>query len=216
MDIYVRQLLLGPMDNFVYLFGAPGGRECAVVDAAWEVGAILDAARADGRTLTAAFVTHGHDDHVNGLPELVKRLGLPVYAQATEIAAFEDLRSLGSALVPLRPDAEVALAGVTVRALATPGHTPGSQCLLCGGALFTGDTLFVGACGRCDLPGSDVDAMFDSLMRLRALPGETVVHSGHDYGDTPTATMGDEARTNPYLVRTRREDFVAYRMRPRA
>lgn len=214
--LWLERLPLGPMDNFVWLFGAEDGRGAAVVDAAWDVEAILQAVERAGRRLEAAFVTHGHHDHVNGLPKLLARVDLPVFAQQAEVAFFPALRALGDAVRPLTPDATLEVAGLTVRALATPGHTPGSQCLHLQGAgegrLFTGDTLFVGACGRCDLGGGDAGALFDSLQRLRALPATTDVLPGHDYGDTPTSTLAEEVRLNPYLAHATREAFVAHRL----
>jgi hydroxyacylglutathione hydrolase len=214
-DLFVQQLQLGPMDNFVYLVGAPQGRECVVIDPAWDVPAILRAAADAGRRVSAAIVTHGHHDHINGLPALLADHDLPIYAQRAEVDCTPALRELASAVKAVAPGAEVEAAGLRFHAMHTPGHTPGAQCLLCEGSLFTGDTLFVGACGRCDLPGSDPVQMFDSLARLSRLDGSTLVQPGHDYGDTPTATLQSELATNPYLTRTSREEFLAYRMRPR-
>jgi hydroxyacylglutathione hydrolase len=99
----------------------------------------------------------------------------------------------------------------------TPGHTPGSQCLWCRGALVSGDTVFVNACGRCDLAGGDATQMFDSLQRvLGALPQETVLYPGHDYGDVPVSSLSRERRLNPYFQLTDLEAFIAHRNRPRS
>ena len=213
--LYVRQLLLGPMDNFVYLLGAPVGDACVVVDPAWDVDAIVAAAAEDGRRVTAAFVSHGHGDHVNGLQPLLERVALPVYAQRAEVEFFEALQTLGDAVKPVGAGEVVEAAGLRLRCVHTPGHTPGSQCVHVEGALVTGDTLFMGACGRCDLPGGDPERMFDSLARLRALDPATVVYPGHDYGETPTNTLGAEIAVNPYLRLAEKDAFTAYRMRPR-
>ena len=185
---YVRQLQLGPMDNFVYLLGAPDSKGCVVVDPAWDVDAIVRAVAEDGRTLEAAFISHGHADHMNGVAPLLEKVQLPVYAQRDEVAFFDSLRKLGSSVKAVGPGEEIEAAGLRIRCLHTPGHTPGSQCFHASGALVTGDTLFMGACGRCDLPGGDPEQMFDSLSKLRALDPATVVYPGHDYGDTPTNT----------------------------
>lgn len=213
--IYVKQLQLGPMDNFVYLLGAPDSRECVVVDPAWDVDAILAAAEQDGRKLVGAFVSHGHGDHMNGVQPLLEKVQLPVYAQKDEVAFFDSLKRLGDAVKPVGPGEVVEAAGLRFRCVHTPGHTPGSQCLRVDDALVTGDTLFMGACGRCDLPGGDPEKMFESLSRLRALDAKTVVYPGHDYGDTPSNTLGAEVAVNPYLRAASRDAFVAYRMRPR-
>lgn len=215
--MYVRQLLLGPMQNFIYLFGAEGAREVAVVDPAWDVDAILAAVEEDGKELAAIFVTHHHHDHVNGVvPVLERKPGLPVFAQAEEIDFAEVLRGFGEALRPVEPDERIHVGPLEVRCIHTPGHTPGSHCLLAEGRLFTGDTLFICGCGRCDFEGGDPRKMFHSLHGvLGALPDETVVYPGHDYADRPVSTMGDEKRDNPYFQRKTIEEFVAYRMRPR-
>jgi glyoxylase-like metal-dependent hydrolase (beta-lactamase superfamily II) len=91
-----------------------------------------------------------------------------------------------------------------IRVIHTPGHTPGSVCFLVNGNLFTGDTLFVGAVGRTDLTGASLDTLLDSLERkLLPLPPETIVWPGHDYGETPTSTIGREMKENPYIT-----DFI--------
>ena len=212
---YVRQLQLGPMDNFVYLLGARDSKGCVVVDPAWDVDAIVRAAAEDGRTLEAAFISHGHADHMNGVAPLLEKVQVPVYAQRDEVAFFESLRKLGDAVKRVGPGDEIEAAGLRLRCLHTPGHTPGSQCVQASGALVTGDTLFMGACGRCDLPGGDAEQMFDSLAKLRALDPATMVYPGHDYGDTPSNTMGAEISVNPYLALATQDAFVTYRMRPR-
>ncbi|MBL9039156.1 MAG: MBL fold metallo-hydrolase, partial [Archangium sp.] len=98
----------------------------------------------------------------------------------------------------------------------TPGHTVGSQCLLARGALVSGDTVFVDACGRCDMPGGDAVQMFDSLHRvLGALPAQTVLWPGHDYGDVPVSSLARERAQNPYFRLTELEAFVSHRNRPR-
>lgn len=217
MELYVRQLRLGPADNFVYLLGAAGAREVAVVDPAWDVGAILAAAEEDGKEIAGAFLTHSHADHMNGVGPLLAFVpGIPVYVQRAEVEFSQQLRWLGEAIVPTEPDQRVAVGPLEVRCIRTPGHTPGSQCLYCGGTLLTGDTLFIDGCGRCDLPGGDPAAMFDSLHRtIGALPDETLVYPGHDYADRSVSTLADEKRQNPYFLRRDLDSFVALRMRPR-
>lgn len=215
--MYVRQLSLGPMKNFIYLYGADDAREVAVVDPAWDVEAILEAAEEDGKEITTIFLTHHHHDHMNGVePLLARRPTLPVVAQKAEIAFSTVLQRFGASLRPVAAGETVSVGPLEVRCLHTPGHSPGACCLLADGRLFSGDTLFVRGCGRCDLKGGDPEQMFDSLHRvLGALPDETVVYPGHHYADEPVSTIGSEKRDNPYFQRAVLEDFVAYRMRPR-
>lgn len=214
---WVRQIELGPMQNFIYLVGDPLSREVAVVDPAWDVEAILAAARAEGKEVVAALLTHHHHDHINGLQPLAERVpGLVAWAQRAEIDFSPELQGFGSRIRPVDPGQEILVGGATIRCLHTPGHTPGAQCFHCSGSLFSGDTLFIRGCGRCDLPGGDPEVMYDSLTRvLGALPDETRLYPGHDYGPTPVSTLGDERRSNPYLLHEDRASFVAHRMQPR-
>ena len=203
------------MDNFVYLVGAQDGSTCAVIDPAWDVPAIVRAAEADGRTITHALVSHCHADHINGLEELIAATGARAVAQKAEVEFSKVLRGFGKDLVRADPGFEVDVSGLTLRCIHTPGHTPGSQCVQFRDGLLTGDTLFIGACGRCDLEGGDAEKMFESLSRLRQLAPTTVVYPGHDYGETPTDTLQHQQQFNPYLKLAERDAFMAYRNRPR-
>lgn len=204
------------MKNFVYLVGAPLGAEALVIDPAWDVPAILAAADADGRTLSGIFLTHHHHDHINGVPELLRARDLPVYVQRAELDFAESLRAFAEAVHPVSPGERLTVAGLEVECLHTPGHTPGAQCLHCGGGLFSGDTLFVNACGRCDFAGSDPLAMHDSLFHvLGRLEGSTVLYPGHDYGDVKVSSLARERERNPYFQLRDPADFVKHRMAPR-
>jgi hydroxyacylglutathione hydrolase len=214
--LYVRQLQLGPMENFVYLVGARDAPEVAVIDPAWDVDAIERAAREDGKKIVAAFASHCHGDHINGLPELLRRRDVPVYAQREEIEFSADLRATGDALRPLEPGDELEIGPLRAKALHTPGHTPGSQCLWLADTVASGDTVFVNACGRCDLKGGDPEAMFRTIRPvLMQLPEETVLLPGHDYGDVKVSTLARERKNNPYFQFPDLLSFVAHRMRPR-
>lgn len=215
--LYVRQLKLGAMENFVYLVGPRDSSEVLVVDAAWDVPAIERALVEDGKRLVGAFVSHCHDDHTNGLPELLSRHDVPVYAQRVELDFSADLRGLvPGALRPLDPGAELTVGGRVFQALHTPGHTPGSHCLLAQDALVSGDTVFVNRCGRCDMKGGDPEAMYRSLSQVLArVPDQTRLLPGHDYADVPVEAMGEVRRNNPYFGFGDVASFVAYRMRPR-
>lgn len=217
MDLYVKQLQLGPAANFVYLFGGQDSREVAVVDPAWDVPAILEAAERDGKEIVAALITHHHHDHINGLePLLQARPAVRTFAQEAEIAFSEVLQRFGPAITPVSPGEEIQVGPAKVRCLHTPGHTPGAQSFHVGSSLFTGDTLFVGGCGRCDLVGGNPEQMFHSLhSTIGSLPDETILYPGHDYGATPTALLAEEKQSNPYFLRGDLDSFVAFRMRPR-
>lgn len=205
-SIYLKQLELGPMQNFVYLIGDPATHEAAVVDPGWEVPKILKAAEADGYRITKAFLTHTHFDHVMGLKDLLAAVDIPVYVHRAErsLLSVEPGNLKGAA----GGDA-VSVGQVPVSLIHTPGHTPGSQCLLVDGRLLSGDTLFINACGRCDLPGSDPRQMYESLAKtLHSLDDATVLYPGHNYAEKPVSSMGEQKRTNPFLKIPSQQEFL--------
>lgn len=216
MSLYLRQLKLGPMENFIYLVGRTDRPETAVIDPAWDIAAILQAANEDGRTITHALVTHRHRDHTNGLEPLLELQSAQVIVHKDDAAAIGlpagSMKQVGAG------DA-VDVGGLSISCVHTPGHTPGSQCFhvdIGDGSLISGDTLFVNACGRCDFPGSDPVQMFDSLHRvLGGMKGETKLYPGHDYGDVPVSSLTRERQRNPYYQMTTVEAFVQRRMPPR-
>jgi len=119
-------------------------------------------------------------------------------------------------VTPLAAGDAVEVGPLRVVAMHTPGHTPGSTCWHAGDGLFAGDTVFVNACGRCDLAGGDPEQMFQSLKRVSELPGDVRLFPGHDYGDVPISSVARERERNPYFQKLASlTDFVAYRMRPR-
>jgi glyoxylase-like metal-dependent hydrolase (beta-lactamase superfamily II) len=217
-EIYLKQLELGPMQNFVYLVGDRQARECVVVDPAWEIDTIIDTAQADDMRLVGALVTHTHQDHVGGslaswgmpgripgVEELLARVPARVYVHKAE---REFLPGLGSDLVKVDNHDTLAVGRLTLTFLHTPGHTPGSQCFLVDGRLVSGDTLFIDSCGRTDLPGSDPSEMYHSLtQRLGALPDDTVLLPGHNYGGA-SSTLGEQKRRNPFMRFASLGDFL--------
>jgi glyoxylase-like metal-dependent hydrolase (beta-lactamase superfamily II) len=209
----------GQLANFVYLVGDSETRRAWLVDPAWDVAGLMRRVEERGFRLAGVLLTHWHPDHaggdlwglaVEGAARLRERTGVPIHAHREEAAWLA--RSAGLAAPDLTlfdSDQVLELDGVRARCVHAPGHTGGSTCFLVTdaavppgtpAALLSGDVLFVGACGRTDLPGSDPAEMFRSLTeRLAGLPPETVLYPGHDYGSRPTSTLGEERRTNPYL-----------------
>jgi glyoxylase-like metal-dependent hydrolase (beta-lactamase superfamily II) len=220
LPIYWKQLELGPMQNYVYLLGDPNTHEAAVVDAAWDIDTIVRTAEEDGYRITKDLVTHFHPDHlggnlmghqITGAAELVARMPAKVYIHKAEMPFVHRVTGLSDCDVVAVDAGDEALVGkLKVKFIHTPGHTPGSQCFLVGNALVSGDTLFIGSCGRVDLPGSDPEAMYRSLTQvLGALPNDTLLYPGHNYADRPRSTIGDEKRTNMMMRFQNLQDFLS-------
>jgi len=205
--LYFKQIEMGPMQNFVYLIGSTETRKVAVVDAAWEIDEILRIAAQDDMEITHALVTHTHPDHVGGrfagveiegVVELLDKCKAKIVVHKAEA---EFLKALSpSDVIKAESGDKIDVGGLEIQLLHTPGHTPGSQCFLVDGRIVSGDTLFIGSCGRVDLPGSNPEQMYYSLtQKLMALPDETILFPGHNYSDVLTSTIGKQKQSNPYF-----------------
>jgi glyoxylase-like metal-dependent hydrolase (beta-lactamase superfamily II) len=204
----VVQIEVGLIQNFCEVIGCPATREAALVDPAFEVDRLLRAAQTRGWTITTILLTHTHDDHIAGLDEAVQQTGAVVRCHPVEV---EVAREQASEVRAVEDREDVLIGQGRVRALYTPGHMPGCICwyLPETGAVVTGDVLFVGSIGGVKYPQSDPEAMHHSLQRvLGALPEETRVYPGHDYGKTPTSTLAWEFVHNPAL---QVDDAAAFR-----
>ena len=209
-QILIKQYEIGPLNNFLYLLGDPATKEMAVVDPAWDPDFLMREAQKLGYKITKVFLTHAHPDHVNGLPQILAKHNVPVYISKHE-APF--LTAQLGKLTGVGDKEKLKLGNITFDVLHAPGHTPGCQIFLAQGQLICGDVLFIDGCGRCDLPGSDPRAMYRSLTNvLMKLPDDTVVYPGHNYGPTPTDTIGHQKQTNPYLQANSVEEFLGERM----
>ena len=209
-DYAVADLIAGQMANFVYLVGDDETRECMVVDPAWDIAGILDVVQRDDLTLIGALVTHYHPDHVGGeifghsiqgLAELQSLAPVKCYVNVEEADGVKLITGLSdSDIVEVRGGDKLRIGGVPLTFLHTPGHTPGSHCFLVGDSLVSGDTLFIGACGRVDLPGGDAEQLYHSLTQVLAkLPDSTALYPGHNYAARPVSSIGEEKRHNPYM-----------------
>ena len=224
-DLYFAQEPVGEMANLAYLIGSRAERKAFVVDPAWNVQGLLDQAAQDEIEIVGALITHYHQDHVGGeifgqsiegLAKLLEIQPMPIHANRHEIEGLIKVTGVSeSELVSHEGGDLLKVGGVGIRLIHTPGHTPGSQCFLVEeaqnpGHLVAGDTLFLNACGRVDLPGSDPRAMYESLETLKRLPDDTTLYPGHLYSPEGHDSMGGQKRTNPYLRAASVEMFLSF------
>lgn len=198
------------MAIFAYIVGDPETGEGLVIDPAARVEQIISEAGKGGITIRQIVNTHSHVDHISGNAEMKKKTGAAIVIHEEDADMLVStpgmvLKMFGAEPSPpadtIVKDGDVIAAGkVSLKVLHTPGHTPGGICLYTEGYVFTGDTLFVGGVGRTDLPGGSWKTLLTSLKeKVLVLPDETVVLPGHNYGTSPTSTIGREKRTNSFL-----------------
>jgi glyoxylase-like metal-dependent hydrolase (beta-lactamase superfamily II) len=228
-ELFFHQLLAGEdfafddsfastMRNHIYVVGDSVTGDVLLVDPAYDVRALLEWVRKAGLRLAGVLATHYHADHVGGdifgehiegLVDLLELTAVPVHVQKDEVPWVSEMTGAPvSSLVQHIDDDVVQVGSLGVRLLHTPGHTPGSQCLVVGDNLVTGDTLFIEGCGRTDLPGADPDAMYTSLQRLASLPGRLTVWPGHHYSPARSASLEQVRRSNVALARMSREEWL--------
>ena len=229
--LYFRQWLSGrdfatgdplaqQMVNFVYAVGDRVSGEALLVDPAYDTAGLLDLLAADGMACAGVLATHYHPDHVGGqmmgldiegASRLLESVSVPIRVQAAEAEFVKKVTGLDDDCLVLHDSGDVISVGaVEIELIATPGHTPGSQCFLVDGRLVAGDTLFLEGCGRMDLPGSDPAQMYESLTtRLARVPDDAVLYPGHRYSLESSATMGITRERNPVLRISGRERWLA-------
>lgn len=215
-ELEIVQLEVGLGQNLVEILACPRTREAALVDPAFEVDRILALAADRGLRVTTLLLTHGHLDHVNGLAEAARATGAVTRCHPLELAtARAELGDAGEAR-PVADGERIAIGDGVVEAIFAPGHTPGCVCWFLPDtpAVITGDVLFIGTTGSVGNPDSDPAAMFATLQRLAALPEETIVYPGHDYGPHPTRMLGTELAANPSLRAATLEEFCRLKRVP--
>ncbi|MEM7077265.1 MAG: MBL fold metallo-hydrolase [Pseudomonadota bacterium] len=208
-ELIIEQIEIGPMQNYTYIVGSRESREVAIVDPAWDIDGLLKHLEERDYTLKAALATHYHPDHVGGsmrgnaiegVATLMEKNPVKVYAHKVEADGLKKVTEISDTdIVRVDSGDTLKLGNIEVEFLHTPGHTPGSQCFRIKNTLFSGDTLFTNGCGRVDLPGSNSQDMFASMQKLAALPDDTLLLPGHNYGHVPNATLGETKQMNPYI-----------------
>ena len=194
--LQIHTLPLGDYQTNCYILHQAGNRDCLVIDPGYEPEIILSYLSEKGLTIQAILLTHGHFDHVGAVRELAAQTDCRVYLNPKELAMPPMLTAGPLYYTHTYGEGDrLDIAGISLLVLETPGHTPGSVCLITENHLFSGDTLFRGSCGRTDLPCGDHRAMTESLKRLAALREDYNVYPGHG----SNTTLAREQKTNPYL-----------------
>jgi hydroxyacylglutathione hydrolase len=225
--LILKQLELGPMDNYVYIIGDESTKDCVIVDPAWDIDTVRELASQEGLNIKAALITHGHPDHTNGIEELLKTHDIPIYVSEHEASFY---RPIGENISEVKPSDKFELGAIDIEFLHTPGHTPGSQCFLIKSPkatyhgsdeisfdsntlLISGDTLFLDGCGRCDLPGGDAEVLFSTIQNtLLKLPSHTVIFPGHNYHHLCCDSLERQKQSNPYLRFDNLHGFIGRRL----
>ncbi len=209
-QIYIR----GYDKNFSYFVSDGKGKDIAIVDPG-DTDHLIAEINVGGLKPKMILVTHSHFDHIEGVGALVKKYGIPVYMHSNAKGRVEAPEEL---IHYLEDGDEIEIGDLKLKALYTPGHIDDAICYYIDKEqavdgvpkVLTGDTLFVEGCGRADFPESNVEDLYESLNRLKELPDETEVYSGHDYGSKPVSTIGWEKEYNKYFLA---QDFEEFRNR---
>ncbi|MEM2947001.1 MAG: MBL fold metallo-hydrolase [Candidatus Bathyarchaeia archaeon] len=193
-------------DNFSYIIADETTKEAAVIDPSFNTEAITQILKTQNFQLKYIINTHGHADHTAGNQELQKMFNAKIVAHK---------KSKINKHINLEDGDTIKIGKITIKVIHTPGHTPDSICLLINEKLLTGDTLFVGECGRTDLPGGSAEDLYNSLFKkILKLDDKIEVYPGHDYGEYPYSTIGKERETNYTLQKRSLEEFIEFMKQP--
>ncbi len=207
----LREFTVGPLQVRAYILACEDTLKAIIIDPAGSEIQLVDNIKSLGLDLMAIVNTHGHPDHTCGNKRMKELTGAPVLMHREDDELFRDpgvvamFRAWGFEPAPpadgyLEDGQVLEVGNLSFEIMHTPGHSPGSVCIYGQGVIVTGDTLFIDAIGRTDLPGGDYNVLMNSLRtRILPLPDDTLVLPGHDYGPKPTDTLGGQKKTNPYL-----------------
>ena len=202
----VRQILVGHMQNFTYVVGDEPTRDAIIIDPSWDLDKVQNAVADEGLRPRYIVNTHYHFDHTLGNEALARSTGAKIIQHSSSELSRDISVDDGDA---------ITFGDSRLSVLHTPGHSQDSICLVDDTRIFTGDTLFVGSCGRVDLPGGSAAQLYRSLFDvLSKMEGSLVVYPGHHYGATPTSTISAELSTNPVLQPRSLQEFLAMMGQP--
>ena len=195
----VHQILVGNMQNFTYVLEDEHTGESIIIDPSWELDKIEQLIQRHDLKIKYIVNTHHHFDHTLGNEGMKQSTGAKIVQhKVSELKS--DIQVSDGDIIQFG-DSKLSV-------IHTPGHSKDSICLVGDGKIFSGDTLFVGNCGRVDLPGGSSKELYHSLMDiLYNLEDDLVMYSGHDYGSTPTSTIGHEKKTNFVMQKRTEQEF---------
>jgi len=196
----VYQIPVGPMQNFSYIVEDESTHEAIVIDPSWDLEKLTEIITEQNLNPKYIINTHWHDAHTRGNEDLAKELSVKIVQHSASQLKNDLTVSDGDS---------IKFGCSELAVYHTPGHSRDSICLVGDGKIFSGDTLFVGTCGRIDLPGGSARELYHSLSDVIAnLSDDLVLYPGHDYGSSPTSTIGKEKQTNPVMQKMSENEFV--------
>ena len=196
----VHQIEVGNMQNFTYILEDEDTGESIILDPSWNLDEIQKIITRYDLKVKYIVNTHHHFDHT---------LGNEAMAKETEAKILQHESSTLKHDIALVDEQKIKFGNSKLTVFHTPGHSKDSICLVGDGKIFTGDTLFVGNCGRVDLPGGSAQELYHSLFDILYKMDESLVlYSGHNYGSTPTSTLANEKKNNFVLQKRSEQEFV--------
>ena len=196
----VHQIRVGGMQNFTYVVSDEASSEAIILDPSWDLDKVQNTILQNHLKPKYIINTHHHFDHTLGNEALSGSIQVPILQYPTSGLSHDRDINDGDT---------VEFGQSSLEVLHTPGHSQDSICLVGDGKIFTGDTLFVGSCGRTDLPGGNAEELYHSLFDvISRLDGSLVVYPGHHYGSSPTSTIHLELSTNPVLQNRTKQEFL--------
>ncbi len=196
----VHQIPVGPMQNFSYIVVDEDSHESIIIDPSWNLMELELIIKENNLKIKYIVNTHYHDDHTRGNEEMVASTKAPIIQHESSTLKND---------ITVKDGDFIDFGNSKLKVLHTPGHSPDSICLVGDGKIFSGDTLFVGNCGRIDLPGGSASELYHSLFDvLHSLDDDLVMYPGHNYGSTETSTIGKEKMTNMIMQKRTEQQFL--------
>ena len=201
INLVIEQIKIG-FDNFSYIIFCEQSKKATIVDPGFGINPVIKNIKNKNLIIDYIIITHHHSDHTSGVNTIKKE-----FPKVSLVASKQEDKGFDVDVFVLDDD-KLNIGNVNLRFILTPGHTPGGICIIVDDkAIITGDTLFIGDCGRCDLPGGSLSQMFESLQKIKKLPDQLIVYPGHNYGNKPFDTLGNQKKTNKTLLAKSLEEF---------